>query len=167
MASAMTGCEAPAARGGRGRKRFRDRRELIALVDLRALRHGTVTAGETCEIAGVGPVPVSVAREVFGDALLRVVIRDGVDIRTVVHAGRSANALQETAVLARSMGMCEVDRCDLPISEIDHHAEFALAGAATLAGLTGLCGSHHDRKSRLREGYRRRADGGIDWIPPP
>ena len=70
-------------RGGRGRRRLRNRRELIGLVDLAALQRGEVFPGETCEIAGIGPVPVEVARRVFGDALLRIVIRDGTDIRTV------------------------------------------------------------------------------------
>lgn len=153
-------------RGGRGRRRLRDRRELIGLVDLEALRRGDVVAGETCEIAGIGPVPVEVARRVFGDALLRIVIRDGSDIRTVVHTGRTANALQETAVLVRDGGRCVRPGCGLPISEIDHLTGFATSGPTTLDDLAGLCGHDHDLKSRHGHTYERTADGRIRWRRP-
>lgn len=153
-------------RGGRGRRRLRNRRELIGLVDLRALRRGAVEPGETCEIAGVGPVPVSAARDVFGDALLRIVVRDGVDIRTVVHTGRTANAVQETAVLVRDDGRCIRPRCDLPISEIDHLEGFALTRTTTLDDLGGLCDHDHDLKSRFGHTYRRDADGRVQWTRP-
>jgi hypothetical protein len=107
-----------------------------------------------------------VAREVFGDALLRIVVRDGVDIRTVVHTGRTASALQETAVLVRSGGRCERPSCDLPISEIDHTAGWARAGPATLGDLAGLCGIDHDHKSLHAHTYRREPDGTISWQRP-
>lgn len=153
-------------RGGRGRRRLRDRRELIALVDLEALRRGRLEPGETCEIAGVGPVPVDIARQVFGDALLRVVIRDGVDIRTVVHTGRTASAVQETAVLVRDGGRCARPRCDLPISEIDHITPWATTRTTTLDNLAGLCGHDHDLKSRDGHSYRRDERGSIEWTRP-
>jgi hypothetical protein len=147
--ASLAGGQAPLkARGGRGRRRLRNRRELICLVDLAALQRGSLEAGETCEIPGVGPIPVAVARQVFGDALLRVVIRDGVDVKTVVHTGRTANAVQETAVLARSGGRCERPRCDLVISEIDHITGYTKTKTTTLDDLAGLCGTCHDRKTR-------------------
>jgi hypothetical protein len=157
---------APRARGGRGRRRLRDRRELIALVDLSALQRGDTTAGETCEIAGVGPVPVDVARRVFGEALLRIVIRDGKDIRTVVHTGRTANALQETAVLVRAGGRCERPTCALPASEIDHTAGYTATGPTTLDDLGGLCAHDHDLKTRHGHTYERTDDGRIRWRRP-
>jgi hypothetical protein len=75
VAMATSPSSPPTARGGRGRRRLKDRRELIGLVDLRALQRGALEPGETCEIAGIGPVPVEVARRVFGDALLRTTER--------------------------------------------------------------------------------------------
>lgn len=164
--STTTGSDPGAARGGRGRRRLRDRRELIALVDLASLRRGGVLAGETCEIAGVGPVPVEVAREVFDDALLRIVIRDGVDIRTVVHTGRTASAVQETAVLVRDGGRCIRPTCDLPVSEIDHSTGWTATKATTLDDLGGLCGHDHDLKSRHGHTYRRDERGRITWVRP-
>jgi hypothetical protein len=106
------------------------RGETILLVNLESLRRGSVEAGETCEIAGVGPVPVSVARDLFGDSLLKVVIRDGTDIRTVVHAGRTPTAKQRTAILVRDGGRCVRPTCDRPIAEIDHTIDWAAPGTA-------------------------------------
>ncbi|HET6729590.1 MAG TPA: DUF222 domain-containing protein, partial [Jiangellaceae bacterium] len=37
-------------------------------VDVEALRRGAVAGGELCEITGVGPVPVSVARDLLGES---------------------------------------------------------------------------------------------------
>ena len=166
-ASTTTATDAPVrSRGGRGRRRLKDRRELIALVDLDALRRGSTEPGETCEIAGVGAVPVDVVRRVFGDALLRIVIRRGVDIRTVVHTGRTASALQETAVLVRDGGRCIRPVCDLAISEIDHREGWAVTRTTTLDDLGGLCGHDHDLKSRQGHTYRRGEDGVVEWILP-
>jgi hypothetical protein len=154
------------ARGGRGRRRLRNRRELIGIVDVEAFRRDTASAGATCEIAGVGLVPVSVAREIFGDALLRIVIRDGVDIRTVVHTGRTASALQETAVLVRDGGRCRRPRCDLLISEIDHKTGFPETGPVALDDLFGLCGTDHDNKTLHGHRYRVDSEGRVEWIRP-
>lgn len=165
---AMATARAPdlPARGGRGRRRLRNRRELIGIVNVEALRRGRVESGELCEIAGVGPVPVEIARDLFGDALLRIVIRDGADIRTVVHTGRTANALQETAVLVRSGGRCERPTCDQPVSEIDHTRDWARSRVTTLDDLAGLCGADHDAKTRLGHTYRRGADNVVTWVRP-
>jgi hypothetical protein len=164
--AASTNATAPQARGGRGRRRLGDRRELIGIVNLDALRRGTVEAGETCEIAGVGPVPVDVARGVFGDALLRIVIRDGVDIRTVVHTGRTANALQETAVLVRDNGRCVRPTCGLPAREIDHREPYSTSRTTTLDDLGSVCGHDHDLKTYAGHTYRRHDDGTVDWVHP-
>ena len=167
MAAAATArSEVPAARGGRGRRRLRDRRELIGIVNVESLRRGNVEPGESCEIAGVGPVPLDVARELFGDALLRIVVRDGKDIRTVVHTGRTASALQETAVLVRDGGRCRRPPCDLPISEIDHTAGFAKTGQTTFDDLAGLCAHDHDLKTHGGHSYRITDHGHVEWIRP-
>ena len=156
----------PAARGARGRKRLSNRRELIAIVDLPALRRGQTHDGETCEIAGVGPVPVEVARDVFGDALLRIVIRDGTAIRTVVHTGRTASAVQETAILAQQHGRCGRPACDRPAVEIDHRDGYSRTGPVTLDELLGVCGADHDNKTHRGHRWRREPDGTVVWILP-
>ena len=150
------------ARGGRGRKRISERRELLAILHLNP-PYGT---GEpTAEIAGIGPVPLAILERWFADALLRIVIRDGVDVRTVVHAGRTANLLQETAILARQQLRCGRPGCGRPIKEIDHRLDFADTHTTTLDDLLGLCGHCHDLKKQGHS-HRRNVDGTITWTRP-
>jgi hypothetical protein len=153
-------------RGGRGRRRLGERRELIGIVNLETLHRGHLHPGETCEIAGVGPVSIDTALDVFGDALLRIVIRDGKDIRTVAHTGRTANALQETAVLVRQHGHCGKPTCNRPISEIDHTTNYTQSHITTLDQLLGLCGTDHDLKTRHGHTYRINPNGSVTWIRP-
>ena len=49
--------------------------------------------GEVCEIAGLGPVPVSFVRELIdsGDPFLAAVVTVGVDVLNVVHPGSQAH----------------------------------------------------------------------------
>ena len=155
------------ARGGRGRKRLRDRRELLLIINLETLLRGYPITGELCEIAGVGPVSVETIRSLGAEALLRIVIRDGVDIRTVVHGGRVANALQETAVFARQDGRCGVTGCSLPICEIDHTDDYTDTQHTTLDELVGLCANHHDLKTRGGHRYTfDPATAEVTWIAP-
>jgi len=67
-------------------------------VDLTALHRGRVTGDELCEIAGVGPIPVTVARDLLGDAVLKLVITRGIDVATVTHLGRGPTAAQRIAL---------------------------------------------------------------------
>jgi hypothetical protein len=141
--------------------------EMIAIVNVESLRRGSVDvgAGETCEIAGVGPVPVEVARELFGESLLKIVIRDGVDIRTVVHAGRHPNAAQRTAIFVRDGGRCVRPTCRRPMAEIDHIADYRWTRHTTLDELAGLC--RHDHTLKTRGGHRyRRGEHGWEWRLP-
>ena len=169
MARVAVGSGAPA------RERGRRRREAIVLVNLESLQRGTVDGGELCEIPGVGPVPVDVARDLLGDALLRLVICNGTDVLTAVHAGRLASDVQRTAIEVRQRGRCARPTCDRPIDQIDHITGFAVTGAVSLADLAGLCCLDHHLKTVGGHTYRRgahgwewhRADGTIEHERPP
>jgi hypothetical protein len=139
--------------------------EVVALVNLESLQRGHAHPGETCEIAGVGPVPASVARDLFGDALLKIVIRDGVDIRTVVHAGRHPNAAQRTAIFVRDGGRCVRPACRREIAEVDHTDRYAATQQTTLDGLAGLCVHDHRLKTHHGHSYRH-GPHGWEWHHP-
>jgi hypothetical protein len=151
--------------------------ETVLLVNLESLRRGSVEAGETCEIAGVGPVPVSVARELFPGSLLKIVIKDGVDIRTVVHTKRRATAEMLTGLFVRDGGTlkCVKPSCGRPAVQIDHTADWALTFETQLDQLAGLCWHDHDLKTNHGHTYTHGQhgwewhypDGTIEYEHPP
>jgi hypothetical protein len=118
---------------------------------------------------------VKVARDLLGDALLRVVIVDGVDIRMVVHAGRLASDAQRTAIEVRQRGRCLRPTCHRAIAQVDHTRGFPITGATTLDDLGGLC--HHDHNLKTLEGHTyshgphgwewHLPDGTVEYERPP
>ena len=117
-------------------------------VDVAALRRGRVTGGELCEIAGVGPVPVSTARSVLGEAIVKLVITTGVDVANVTHLGRGPTAAQRAALLWTNP-TCAVLGCDRRRVEWDHQIPWAETHHTRLDELDPLCAFHHDLKTRL------------------
>jgi hypothetical protein len=75
-------------------------RNLVVLrIDLEALTRGRPETGETCEIAGLGPISVETAREMLGESIVKLVITKGVDVLNVTHLGRGPNIAQKIALL--------------------------------------------------------------------
>jgi hypothetical protein len=117
-------------------------------VDLAALRRGHLGKGEVCEIPGVGPVAVEVAKEVLGEALCDLVICDGIDVTTVCHLGRTIPKALKTALIERDPTCC-VPGCDVATGlEIDHwRVPFKDGGVASYDNTVRLCAHHHDLKT--------------------
>jgi hypothetical protein len=106
-------------------------------------------------------MPVTTAREVLGDALLRIVIKDGLDIRTVVHAKRTINEVLQTALLALDW-KCSTPTCpNVRRLERDHIEAVCLGGWTALSQLDLKCCTCHRDKTRddLRRMRERRAPG--------
>ena len=121
-------------------------------VDIDALKRGHTEHGEICEIAGVGPIPVATATEYLGEAFLKLLVVDGVDIKTVAHMGRHIPAPLRTAVEERDR-VCQVPTCDMAMGlEIDHIKPFSDGGPASMENLVRLCKRHHLQKTH--DGYR-------------
>lgn len=135
-------------------------------VDATALRRGELGRGEVCEIAGVGPVPVETARALLGDAWLKILVTDGVDIASVCHVGRTIPSAVRTALLERDP-VCVVPGCGSDLGlEIDHwQVPFADGGPTSLANLARLCHHHHFLKTFRR--FRLTGGPGLwAWHPP-
>ena len=129
-------------------------------VDHEAWKRGHAEPGETCEVDGVGPVPVATASALASDAILSAVVSDGMDVTTVAHLGRTIPAHLRTALLARDPA-CVVPGCGRRDHlEIDHVVPLAAGGLTALANLARLCSWHHHLKTY--RGYRL---GGIpgEW----
>ena len=149
----------------------------IVRIDHTALVRGRTQPGETSEVAGIGPVPVSVVREWMdsGDLFLTAVVTNGVDVATVAHLGRRPTAFQTTAMQWRDV-TCRIQGCKRLPAEWDHHEDWADTKQTRLWDLGGLCKHHHDLKTN--KGYRlvptgggggegeRHADGKFRLVPP-
>jgi hypothetical protein len=116
-------------------------------VDFQALVRGQVDGEELCEITGLGPVPVSVARGLLGDAILKLVITKGVDVAHVTHLGRGPTVAQQIALRWRSP-MCVVQGCYRTDIEHDHGPDWAHTHRTRVDELENKCGHHHRLKTR-------------------
>lgn len=161
----QTDGEAQTEGGGRSRRaRKRLRRKAraarylgIVRIDLAQLVPDSAThAGPVVEIAGVGRVPLDVARRLLGDAVLKLVITKGTDVLHVAHLGRGPNAAQEVALLW-SQPACRVSSCPVAVQEWDHRDPWSAVRVTELGNLDGYCGHHHDLKTY--EGWALIDDG--------
>ena len=123
--------------------------KIIVRIDWDALVRGWPGGGEVCEIAGVGPVPVSVVRAMVdsGNPFLAAVVTKGADVVNVAHLGRSPTARQLTALQWRDP-VCVVSGCNgVAGLEVDHRRDWARTRVTLLGWLDRLCGHHHDLKT--------------------
>jgi hypothetical protein len=117
------------------------------VVNHSALVRGATVPGERCEIPGVGPVSVTWARSLLGDAFVTAVITKGTDITTVAHFGRHIPAELQTALIVGGRE-CEVEGCHhRGYLERDHIEELSRGGPTCLRNLRWLCYIHHRRKT--------------------
>jgi hypothetical protein len=140
--------------------------QVLVRVDAAALQRGSVVGDEICEIAGVGPVSVRVARELLCEGFLTLLVTDGVDVRTVTSTTRTVPGRVEKALLLRD-ARCVVPGCGTTERlEIDHwRTDFAWRGPTELANLCRLCPAHHAMKTRT--GWRLvGGPGRWRWLRP-
>jgi Domain of unknown function (DUF222) len=134
-------------------------------VDHAALVRGRVEPGELCEIQGIGPIPVEVARRLAVDSILSVLVTDGVDVTGVAHAGRTIPTALRRALAERDP-VCVVPGCDTGEGlEIDHLVPFVDGGKASMENLVRLCHWHHYLKTHHRHRLERDT-AGWQWILP-
>ncbi|HEX2192874.1 MAG TPA: HNH endonuclease signature motif containing protein [Acidimicrobiales bacterium] len=141
--------------------------KVIVRVDLPALLRGYPARGETCEIAGFGPVAVSAVRDLLdtADPFLASVVTAGEAVVGVAHFGRRPRTVQRTA-LEWLYPTCGAEGCNTTaFLEIDHRVEWAQSHVTVFDLLDRLCPHHHDLKTRdgwaLVEGRGKRP-----FVPP-
>jgi hypothetical protein len=143
---------------------------LVLRVDHSAFLRGWTEPGEVCEIVGIGPIPVSVARRLSNDVILKALITDGTDVRAVSHLGRTIPARVRTA-LEELQPECVIAGCHVDRHlEIDHNEPVEAQGPTAIWNLNRLCHHHHRLKTveNLRivgEGTNKRLVPGPR--PPP
>lgn len=139
-------------------------------VDHRAFLVGDTEPGDVCEIAGVGPIPVSVAQRLAEDAFLKALITNGTDVLAVSHLGRTIPAHLRTA-LDDLYPECAIEGCHVAWGlEIEHNLPIEAGGLTELANLQRLCPFHHHYKHRhdlrlIGEGTHKRFVPAAEWLP--
>ncbi len=135
------------------------------VVDHRALLRGSLEDGESCEVPGIGPIPVATARAWATDAYLSALLTDGTDIKAVCHLGRTIPSRLRTALEMRDR-TCVVPGCDVGRHlEIDHIKPVTDGGPTRLDNLARLCRWHHYLKTH--RGYSLSAGRGPGASPTP
>ena len=108
----------------------------------------TPSTGETCEIAGIGPVPVATVREWMGDAFLAAVLTKGDDVQKVVHLGRKFRSTQRTALQWQNP-ICARKGCPNRLGlEYDHFEDWATTHTTRVEAAKRFCHPCHQLKSR-------------------
>jgi hypothetical protein len=140
--------------------------KVLVRIDFEALFRGFPLEGELCEIAGFGPVPVSVVQDLLaqGDTFLAAVITTGQAVTGVAHLGRRHTAAQRSA-LQWLYPLCAVEGCSALAREIDHRHDWAKTHRTLFDHSDGFCNHHHDLKTYegwgLVDGAGKRA-----FVPP-
>ena len=126
-----------------------DPKALIRIrIDADAFFRGHVEPGETCEIPGVGPVPVAAVRSLLGEAILELVITRGVDVTTVVSDSRYVRKALRIALEERDP-TCIVPGCDKsdPLERDHWQVDYGKDGPTSIDNLARLCPWHHHLKT--------------------
>jgi hypothetical protein len=152
---------------GAGETKKSARPQLLGLirVDHSALTRGAVQGDEVCEIAGLGPIPVRVARDLLGESVVKLVLTKGVDVANVTHLGRGPTVAQKIAMWWRTPQCTSLDCTRVQRIQFDHREEWRKTHHTRLDEGDGLCGHCHDLKTRF--GWALVAgDGKRPMVPP-
>jgi hypothetical protein len=137
---------------GRGKARAR-RADVVYVCDVRAAVRGHTHGDELCHVVGGGPVPVDVVRAAAVDAFVKVVLRDGTKLDTIVHYGRHIPAALRTALELGDPerldgAVCSEEGCDRRYGlQWDHDDPVANRGVTSYENLQAKCGSDHRAKT--------------------
>jgi hypothetical protein len=142
--------------------------EVMVRIDHSALVRGYALDGETCELAGFGPVSPQVVADIMEseDPFYKAVLTKGKDVVGVAHLGRRPNAHQRSA-LDWLYPSCAVAGCGVrsQYCQTDHREDWAKSHVTVFELLDRLCKFHHDLKTyqgwSLVEGKGKRA-----FVPP-
>ncbi|MDA8062851.1 MAG: DUF222 domain-containing protein [Actinomycetota bacterium] len=141
--------------------------QIMVRVDLDALLRGVALEGELCEIAGWGPVPVSVIERLAAseNPFLVGVLTKGTEVVGVYHHRRRPNSVQRSA-LDFVQPTCQVKGCPVRAGlQYDHREDWSRTKFTVYDLLDRLCPHHHRLKTErgwaLVEGVGKRL-----FVPP-
>jgi hypothetical protein len=122
-------------------------------VDQAALDRGYAEPGERCEIDGIGPVPVTVARSLLDDAWVTMVGHDDTGDITRISSLQRTIPVKLRRWVEEAYPCCGVEGCtDSWRLEIDHVVAVEDGGRTEKQNLWRICRHHHKLKTFY--GYR-------------
>jgi hypothetical protein len=140
--------------------------ELRLRCDFPAFERGEVRSGETCEVPGIGSVPVALARSVAPDAIIDLIVTRGVDVRAVVSLGRHVPRALKIALEERYPTCAKWD-CDVAAHlENDHIDPYDRVKETRYENIVRWCPHHHDLKTHRRYTPVQLPDAQWDLLPP-
>lgn len=117
------------------------------VIDERVAERGLALPGERCEISGIGPIPVTIAKAMLDDAKVREVPRNGAELPEYSSDRRYYPAWL-TAWLDARYPVCGAKSCDADFRlQYDHVFPMEEGGRTERDNLWRLCPHHHDLKT--------------------
>ncbi|MFB9384336.1 DUF222 domain-containing protein [Pseudonocardia petroleophila] len=133
--------------------------------------HSTLIGAEDepCEIAGYGPIPAHLARDVAADAVWRRLVTDPLTGAVLDH-GRTTYrppAVLADHVRARDL-TCRAPGCRRAATtcELDHVMPWQDEGTTSEDNLVCLCTAHHDLKEQPGWQVTLHPDRSLEWTTP-
>jgi hypothetical protein len=123
-------------------------------------------------VEGIGPIPVSRARELCGGAKKWMRVLTHPETGMVLSVGRKKYSPPESLqqLTKWRAGTCMGPGCGVPASrsQIDHTLDWALGGCTSLENNAPLCQGHHTVKHHGGWTVRQVPDtgGALEWISP-
>jgi hypothetical protein len=162
----------PEASTGGGRRRRTNRlagspTRVMIRVDLDTLLRGVPAEGELCEIAGHGPVPVSVIKDLAAqrNTFIVGVLTKHHQIQGIYHHRRRPNAHQNSA-LDFLYPTCAAKGCTARAGlQSDHRIDWAKTKYTVYDLLDRLCPHHHRLKTQKNWALIP-GTGKRDFVPP-
>jgi hypothetical protein len=111
-------------------------------------------------------VSVEAATELMGEGSLQILVRDGVDVRTITKTTRAIPQALTMALVVRDR-VCAVPGCgESDHLQVDHRdVDYSKGGPTELDNLCRLCVYHHDLKTH--GGWRLEGKPGAwRWVAP-
>ena len=123
--------------------------QVNVVVNWDSLIHGHQTGQDSAYIAGFGPVPVSVVREIMDDAFLVGVVMHGTEVAKIKRYGRYVPAELRDALRIRDRFRCTTPGCGNWLRlQRDHIKPYAKHGETSYTNLEHLCDRCHPDKTR-------------------
>ena len=121
------------------------------------------------QLAGYGPIPASIARELAADGKWRRFITEPIT-GELLNYGRDTYEPRQGLVdfiLARDQ-ICRFPGCRQPgrVSDIDHAISWDSGGETSAENMGLLCRRHHQMKTSEGWLLESHADGSCTWISP-